>query len=73
MPKLGVFSGIDICSILRGHGFVHVRTKGSHATMQLWTPNGTITVSVPLHDEIKKGTLLSIIKKTQLLRSYFEK
>ena len=73
MPKLGVFSGHDICRLLSEHGFFLVRQKGSHAIMQMQTPRGTITVPVPLHREIRMGTLLSIIRQSQLPRTYFEK
>ena len=73
MPKLGVFSGADICGLLRKYGFVHIHTTGSHALMRTQTARGKITVPVPLHHELAKGTLLSIIKQSQLPRAYFEK
>ncbi|MCL1857359.1 MAG: type II toxin-antitoxin system HicA family toxin [Kiritimatiellaeota bacterium] len=73
MPKLGIFSGQDICQLLSMHGFVLVRQKGSHAIMQLRVSDTTITVPIPLHREIKIGTLLSIIRQSQLPRAYFEK
>ena len=34
MPKLGVFSGRQICGILSGAGYQWIRTRGSHAVMQ---------------------------------------
>jgi predicted RNA binding protein YcfA (HicA-like mRNA interferase family) len=40
--------------------------------MQLNIPGSTITVPVPDHQEIKIGTLLSIIRQSQLPRSEFE-
>jgi predicted RNA binding protein YcfA (HicA-like mRNA interferase family) len=73
MPKLGIFSGHDVCRVLSEHGFFLVRQKGSHAIMQMRTPQGTITVPVPLHHEVRTGTLLSIIRQSQLPRAYFEK
>jgi predicted RNA binding protein YcfA (HicA-like mRNA interferase family) len=73
MPKLGIFSGHDICNLLSEHGFCLVRQKGSHAIMQMQIPHGTVTVPVPLHREIRTGTLLSIIRQSQLSRTYFEK
>ena len=33
---------------------------------------GTITVPVPLHREIRRGTLLSIVRQSGLPRSVFE-
>ena len=32
VPKLGTFSGEEVCQILASHGFRRVRQKGSHAT-----------------------------------------
>jgi predicted RNA binding protein YcfA (HicA-like mRNA interferase family) len=34
MPKLGVFSGDELCRILEQHGFLSVRQRGSHVVMQ---------------------------------------
>jgi predicted RNA binding protein YcfA (HicA-like mRNA interferase family) len=72
MPKLAIFSGHDVCALLGKHGFALVRQKGSHAVMQSQTFEGTITVPVPLHRELKTGTLLSIIRQSQLPRVLFE-
>ena len=44
MPKLGTFSGDEVCQILESHGFRRVRQKGSHAIMQKQTGDSTITV-----------------------------
>ena len=72
-PKLGVFSGVEICRILERNGFVNVRQRGSHCVMQATAPDiGTITVPVPLHREIRTGTLLSIIRQSGLPRTFFE-
>ena len=73
MPKLGVFSGAEVCGLLKRHGFVHLHTRGSHALMRLQTRQGNITLPVPLHSELAKGTLLSIIKQSRLPRETFEK
>jgi predicted RNA binding protein YcfA (HicA-like mRNA interferase family) len=34
VPKLGVFSGEEICRILETEGFLRVRQKGSHTILQ---------------------------------------
>jgi len=57
MPKLGVFSGAEVCDILRAHGFELVRQRGSHLVMQGRTGETTITVPIPNHREIRIGTL----------------
>lgn len=72
MGKLRVLSGQELCAILNMHGFVFVRQRGSHIIMQRVTPEGTTTVPVPDHNELRKGTLRSIIRQTGLPRSEFE-
>jgi predicted RNA binding protein YcfA (HicA-like mRNA interferase family) len=57
---------------LSDQGFAEVRRRGSHIVMQKRTPETTITVPVPNHPEIKIGTLGSIIRQSQLPRSFFE-
>lgn len=47
MPKRKVFSGESCCDLLRAHGFVAVRQRGSHRVMQKKEGSGTITVPVP--------------------------
>lgn len=72
MGKLRVLSGQEVCRILAGHGFVEVRRRGSHIIMQLIEVETTTTVPVPDHDELKVGTLRSIIRQSNLQRSEFE-
>ena len=69
MPKLPQLSGEQACRILERHGFSRVRQRGSHIIMQRRTENSTITVPVPNHKELRLGTLLSIIRQSQLPRS----
>ena len=71
MPKLGVFSGAEVCDLLRANGFELVRQRGSHLIMQRRLGETTITVPVPNHREIKIGTLQSIIRQSQLSRDLF--
>ena len=72
MTKLRVLSGREVCRILSQHGFMEVRRKGSHVVMQRRAEGTTITVPVPDHDEIRVGTLLSIIRQSGLSRELFE-
>lgn len=72
MPKLGLFSGREICRILAKEGFVEVRQRGSHIVMQKEMEGTTVTVIVPDHSEIRVGTLTSIIRQSQLPRTLFE-
>jgi len=72
MPKLRLLSGRNLCKILAQHGFEKVRQKGSHIIMQKQQGATTITIPVPDHDELKIGTLLGIIRQSELPRSLFE-
>ena len=72
MGKLRVLSGKEVCAILSLHGFVEVRRRGSHVVMQEKLSEGTATVPVPDHNEIRIGTLLSIIRQTGIPRTEFE-
>jgi len=66
MPKLPIVSGKDIVKILHKIGFIHIRTHGSHAILVKQLYNSKITIPVPLHDELTKGTLKSIMNQAGL-------
>ena len=72
MVKLRVLSGKEVCAILTKAGFEEVRRRGSHIIMQKRIPDGTITVPIPDHKEIRTGTLQSIIRQSGMPRSEFE-
>ena len=72
MGRLRVLSGREACRILADHGFAKVRRHGSHIVMQRRLGKSTITVPVPDHPELRVGTLLSIIRQSQLTRTLFE-
>ncbi len=72
MGKLRVLSGRETCGILAAHGFAEVRQRGSHAIMQRTDGATTTTVPVPLHRELKPGTLAAIIRQSGLPRALFE-
>jgi predicted RNA binding protein YcfA (HicA-like mRNA interferase family) len=73
LGKLRVLFGRAACAILARHGFVEVRRRGSHIIMQkALDDGGTTTVPVPDHDELRKGTLQSIIRQSGVHRSEFE-
>jgi predicted RNA binding protein YcfA (HicA-like mRNA interferase family) len=72
LGRLRVFSGKELCRVLSQHGFQQVRQRGSHVVMQKRTDNSTVTVPVPMHDEIRIGTLQSIIRQSGLARQLFE-
>ncbi|MBA3975439.1 MAG: hypothetical protein C0504_14635 [Candidatus Solibacter sp.] len=72
MGRLRILSGDEACRILEQHGFKPIRQRGSHRVMQLRREGATVTVPVPLHPELKTGTLSSIIRQSGLPRSLFE-
>ncbi|MGH9933291.1 MAG: type II toxin-antitoxin system HicA family toxin [Pyrinomonadaceae bacterium] len=71
MPRLRVLSASQVCNILKKHGFVKVRQTGSHIIMRRELPDRGITVPVPNHSEIARGTLKSIISQSELPQSEF--
>ena len=72
MPKLKILSGRELCALLAQYGFVQIRQRGSHIIMQKSDAGATRTIPVPDHDEIRIGTLQSIIRQSQLPRKIFE-
>ena len=72
MARLRVLSGREVCRILAAHGFAEVRRRGSHIVMQKRLADGTVTVPVPDHAELRTGTLLSIIRQSGLPKALFE-
>ncbi len=58
------FSGKQLVKALRRIGYIVDHQKGSHIFMHNIYKN--ISVIVPFHKELKKGTLNSILKKVEL-------
>ncbi len=59
--RLPAVSGLDVMAALRRAGFVHIRTKGSHAKLR--HPESGRTVIVPLRRELASGTLASVLRQ----------
>lgn len=71
--KLPVISGIEVIKRLKKAGFTVTRQKGSHVRLEEYSDNGeVIKLTVPLHSELKKGTLARIIKDAGLTLEQFE-
>lgn len=68
MPKLPVLSGKELLTALKKAGFVQVRQKGSHVSLEKVTSEKTYRTVVPMHQELAKGTLLDILHQTGLSR-----
>jgi predicted RNA binding protein YcfA (HicA-like mRNA interferase family) len=67
MPKLPVLSGGDVIRALEHLGFEQIRQRGSHVVMRRGS-NGTV---VPLHREVKTGTLAGILRQAQVGQDEF--
>ncbi|CAG0964502.1 hypothetical protein METP3_01051 [Methanosarcinales archaeon] len=68
MPKLPVISGKELITALKKAGFVEVRQRGSHISLQKVTSEITYRTVVPLHRELAKGTIIDILHQTGLSR-----
>lgn len=62
MPKLPILSGADVVKALQRLGFEQVRQRGSHVVMRRGS-DGTV---IPLHKEVKLGTLAGILRQAQI-------
>jgi len=63
MPKLRKISGHDVIKILcNKFGFTTNGQSGSHVRLSKKTPEGKIGTVVPLHKQLKIGTLKSALK-----------
>jgi predicted RNA binding protein YcfA (HicA-like mRNA interferase family) len=68
MPKLPVISGKELIAALKKAGFVEMRQKGSHVSLEKITFDKTYRTVVPMHQELAIGTLLDILQQTGLSR-----
>jgi len=67
MPKLPRISGAAIIKALERLGFVKIRQSGSHVIMR----RGSKGCVVPLHSEVKVGTLAGILRQAELTPAEF--
>ena len=59
MPDYPVVSGAQIVKALERLGFMRIRQRGSHVVLR----RGSVGCVVPLHREIKRGTLGGIVRQ----------
>jgi len=63
LPKLRAVSGGVVIKILCNRfGFAVSGQSGSHVRLSKFTAQGKIGTVVPMHDELKLGTLKNILK-----------
>ena len=68
MSKLPIISGKELVKYLNKKGFVISRRKGSHVVLK--SPN-SYRVTVPLHKELDRGTLLEILAEAGIDKKEF--
>jgi predicted RNA binding protein YcfA (HicA-like mRNA interferase family) len=66
MPRMPRISSREAIRALENLGFKQVRQTGSHVVMKKETETGEIGCVVPVHQELKVGTLSSILKQAQI-------
>ncbi|MFM7713609.1 MAG: type II toxin-antitoxin system HicA family toxin [Microcystis sp.] len=66
MPKLPRISSREAIRSLERLGFEQIRQTGSHIVMKKETEKGEIGCVVPVHRELKIGTLSGILKQAQV-------
>ncbi|MCW6158950.1 MAG: type II toxin-antitoxin system HicA family toxin [Thermoplasmatales archaeon] len=71
MPKLPVVSGSEVVKALTKIGFFIDHQTGSHVIMRR-DGEKVLTITVPQHRELKKGTLRAIIRQSGLTAEEFE-
>lgn len=67
MPKLPILSGAEVVRALVQLGFEQTRQRGSHVVMR----KGSVGTVVPLHKEVKTGTLAGILRQAQISQDEF--
>lgn len=71
--KLPTISGLELIKRLKRAGFIATRQKGSHVRLERFDGEKTVKITVPMHPEIKKGTLHRILKDANLTAEQFDK
>ena len=66
MPKLPRISSKKAIKALEKLGFQQVRQTGSHVVMKKITSDGQIGCVVPIHRELKVGTLSGILRQAKV-------
>lgn len=64
MSKLPILSGKECMQILKKHGFEFRRQKGSHIILK--HPSSKVTLTIPDHKVLDRGTLRAIIRQSGL-------
>jgi predicted RNA binding protein YcfA (HicA-like mRNA interferase family) len=71
MPKLPSVSGERVVKALKRAGFVQLRQKGSHVSLEKRIGDKAWRTVVPMHSQVAKGTLSDILKQCGLTLAEF--
>ncbi len=71
MPRLPRISSLEVIRVLERLGFYQVRQTGSHIVLKKPLPDGEIVCVVPLHRELKIGTLSGVLKQAKVTPDEF--
>jgi predicted RNA binding protein YcfA (HicA-like mRNA interferase family) len=61
-----VVSGNKLLKLLGRLGYTIVRQRGSHVRLKKTTEAGDHNITIPIHDEIAKGTLNDILSQVSI-------
>ena len=65
MPKLPVISGVQFAKALLKLGYQITNRRGDHLVLTFRETDPSSSLTVPLHKELKKGTLSTLIKRNE--------
>jgi len=71
--KLPQISGKDLIKIFTKLGFIVIRQRGSHVQLEKRIGSEIIKITVPMHPQLKRGTLSHIIKASKIDEKELEK
>ena len=71
VPKLPSVSGERVVRALKRAGFVELRQKGSHVSLEKRSAEIIFRTVVPMHSALAKGTLADILKQSGLTLDEF--
>ena len=71
MPPLPVLSGQEVVRVFESFGWIVARQRSSHVILTKEGEN--VTLSVPNHKEVARGTLRSLIRSANITVDEFVK
>lgn len=66
MPKLPQISGQELTKVFKKEDWLEKSQRGSHLKLIKQTSGGKLTIIIPMHKILKKGTLARILKDANL-------